>query len=110
FLNAPSPEEIIFGPNMTTLTLSFSRAIGQTLQAGDEIILTQMDHDANVAPWLLMAKDRGVTVRWVRLDVEDGTLDLASYRAALSEKTRLVCVVHAANALGTINPIAEISA
>jgi len=105
FLNAARPEEIAFGPNMTTLTLNFSRSIGQLLQPGDEIIVTQIDHDANVNPWLLMARDRGVTVRWVRLDVEEGTLDLKSYEAALNSKTRLVCLNHAANALGTINPI-----
>jgi cysteine desulfurase family protein (TIGR01976 family) len=105
FLNANRPEEIAFGPNMTTLTLGFSRAIGRTFKSGDEIILTQMDHDANVNPWLLMAADRGLTVRWVRLDAETGTLDQQTYEAALNERTRLVCVGYASNALGTINPI-----
>jgi cysteine desulfurase family protein (TIGR01976 family) len=105
FVNASNSQEVIFGANMTSLTLSFSRAWGRTVQPGDEIIVTQMDHDANIAPWLLLAEDRGLTVRWVRLDVEDGTLDLHSYHAALNEKTRLVCVGYAANALGTINPV-----
>jgi cysteine desulfurase family protein (TIGR01976 family) len=109
FLNAQCPEEIAFGPNMTTLTLGFSRAIGRNLKPGDEIILTQMDHDANISPWLLMAEDRGLTVRWVRLDVETGTLDLKTYESALNEHTRLVCVGHAANALGTINPIKDMA-
>lgn len=109
FLNASIPDEIVFGPNMTTLTLQFSRAFGKRLNPGDEIILTQMDHDANVNPWLLLAQDHGVTVRWVRLDVEDGTLDMASYETALNEKTKLVCVGHAANSLGTINPIQKMA-
>jgi len=110
FLNAKRPEEIIFGANMTTLTFSFSRAFGRTLNSGDEIIVTQMDHDANVNPWLMMAEDRGLTVRWVRLDAETGTLDLDSYANALNPHTRLVCVGHAANALGTVNPIAKMTA
>ena len=109
FLNAARPEEIAFGANMTTLTFSFSRAFGRTLNPGDEIIVTQMDHDANINPWLLMAEDRGLTVRWVRLDSESGRLDLDSYRAALNERTKLVCVGYAANALGTINPIQKIA-
>lgn len=110
FVNAQRPEEIVFGANMTTLTLHMSRSIGRTLQAGDEIILTQMDHDANINPWLLMAQDRGVTVRWVRLDVETGQLDLETYAAALSPATKWVCVGHAANALGTINPVQKMTA
>ena len=109
FLNAATAQEIIFGPNMTSLTLNFSRAWGREVQPGDEIIVTQMDHDANIAPWLLLAEDRGLTVRWVRLDVEDGTLDMASYRAALNERTRMVCVGYAANALGTINPVKDMA-
>src|SRR5262249_38245307 len=63
--NAALPEEVVFGPNMTTLTLHVSRSLALTLQPGDEIVLTRLDHDANVAPWLLIAKDRGCTVRWV---------------------------------------------
>ncbi len=110
FFNAQSPREVVFGANMTTLTLQLSRALGRALQPGDEIIVTQMDHDANIAPWLLLAEDRGLTVRWVRLDTARGTLDMASYEAALNEKTRLVCVGHAANALGTLNPIATMAA
>jgi len=110
FLNAPNAHEIVFGPNMTTLTLALSRAIGQTLTAGDEIILTEMDHDANITPWLLMARDQGVVVKWVRLDAETGQLDQHTYEQALSHKTKLVCIGHAANALGTINPIKEMAA
>lgn len=109
FLNANSPQEIVFGPNMTTLTFNLSRAIAQTLQAGDEIIVTQMDHDANITPWTRMAADCGAVVKWVRLDPEDGTLDLASYEKALSPKTKLVAVGYAANALGTVNPITQMT-
>ncbi|MBZ0308887.1 MAG: cysteine desulfurase-like protein [Anaerolineae bacterium] len=105
FLNAARPEEIVFGANMTTLTLHFSRALGNLFHPGDEIIVTQMDHDANITPWMLLAQDKGLNVRWVRLDPEDGTLDLQTYAAALNEKTRLVCMGHAANALGTVNPL-----
>lgn len=109
FLNANRPEEIVFGANMTTLTLSVSRAIGQTLREGDELIVTQMDHDANINPWLLAARDHGAEVKWVRLDPETGQLDLTSFEQALSHKTRWVCVGHAANALGTINPIQKMA-
>jgi len=105
FLNAPNVDEIVFGPNMTTLNMGLSRAIAQTLQAGDEVILTRMDHDANVAPWLLIARDKGLIVRWIDLDPETGRLDLESYARVLNEKTKLVATVHASNALGTINPI-----
>jgi cysteine desulfurase family protein (TIGR01976 family) len=110
FLNAPSPDEIVFGPNMTTLCFSLSRAIGRTLHPGDEIVLTNMDHDANIAPWLLLAEDRGLMVRWVDIKTEDCTLDMDSLEAALSDKTKIVATVHASNAVGTINPVAQIAA
>ncbi|MGB1285678.1 MAG: cysteine desulfurase-like protein [Aggregatilineales bacterium] len=105
FLNAPSPKEIVFGANMTTLNFALSRAIAQTLEPGDELILTRMDHDANISPWLRIAEDNDLTLKWVDINVEDGTLDLDSYEAALSKKTKIVACVHASNALGTINPI-----
>lgn len=110
FLNAPSPEEIVFGPNMTTLTFGFSRALGQTLQAGDEIVLTRMDHDANVEPWRRIAADHGLVIRWADIRTEDCTLDMDSLEAALSDRTRVVATVHASNAVGTINPIEQIAA
>lgn len=113
FLNAESPNEIVFGPNMTTLNFGLSRALAQTFHAGDEIILTRMDHDANVAPWLLIARDHELTVRWVDIDPADCTLDLDSLQAAIGSRTRLIASVHASNAVGTINPvhrIAEIAA
>lgn len=105
FVNAPRPEEIVFGANMTTLNFAFSRALGQTLPDDAEIVLTRMDHDANVAPWVAVARDRNLPVKWVDFRPEDGTLDMSSLEAALSEKTAVVAAVHASNALGTINPV-----
>jgi cysteine desulfurase family protein (TIGR01976 family) len=109
FLNAGRPEEIIFGANMTTLTLGLSRALARELGPGDEIVVTRLDHDANIAPWLLIAEDRGCTVRWVDFDVEDCTLRLDQLEAALGSRTRLVAVGYASNAVGTINPVGRIS-
>lgn len=105
FLNAARPEEIIFGPNMTTLTFHLSRALVPEFRPEDEIVVTRLDHDANIAPWLALARARGCRVRWVDFDVETGTLDLKGFEAALSSRTRLVAVGYASNALGTINPV-----
>ncbi len=110
FLNAPGPDEIVFGPNMTTLNFALSRALAQTLRPGDEIVVTRMDHDANVAPWLRVAADLGLTPRWVDIHTADCTLDLDSLEAALTERTRVVATVHASNAVGTINPVQRIAA
>ena len=109
FLHAPSPKEIVFGANMTTLNFALSRAIGKTLKPDAEIVLTRMDHDANVSPWLRLAADLGLEVRWVDIDPADCTLDLGSLEAALSEKTGIVATVHASNAVGTINPVRQIA-
>lgn len=109
FLNAPRPDEIVLGPNMTTLNFALSRALANTLKTGDEIVLTRMDHDANVSPWLRIAADRGLTVRWVDIREADCTLDMDSLEAALTEKTRLVATVHASNAVGTVNPVEQIA-
>jgi cysteine desulfurase family protein (TIGR01976 family) len=106
--NAPSPREIVFGANMTTLTFHISRAIGQTLNRGDEIIVTRMDHDANIAPWLLVARDRGLTVRWVDFDTDTGLLNLDQMESLLSTKTKLVACAYASNALGTINNVVKV--
>ena len=106
--NAPSAEEIIFGANMTTLTLHLSRSISREWNAGDEIVVTRLDHDANVTPWILAAEDRGVKVNWVDFDVEDGTLSLDSLEKALQRKPKFLAVGYASNALGTINPVGEI--
>ena len=104
------PDEITFGPNMTTLTFHISRSIGAALRPGDEIVVTGLDHQANVDPWLAMAADRGVVVRTWEPSLDDCTLNLADLEALLSTKTRLVAVGWASNAVGTINPIAEIVA
>ena len=106
--NACSAEEIIFGANMTTLTLHLSRSISREWNAGDEIVVTRLDHDANVTPWILAAEDRGVKVNWVDFDVEDGTLSLDSLEKALQRKPKFLAVGYASNALGTINPVGEI--
>ncbi len=108
FLHAARPEEIVFGLNMTSLTYNLSRALAKTFQPGDTLVVTRMDHDANVSPWLQVAEDRGCRVRWVDFHPEDGTLDMADLEAALAEKPRLLAVGYASNALGTINPIPKI--
>lgn len=108
-LNAASPDEIVFGQNMTTLTLHMSRSIGRQLKAGDEIILSRMDHDANVAPWLLLAEDLDLVVKWMPFNTETFEFDLAEFDKLLSARTRLVCVGGASNLIGTINDIKTIS-
>ena len=108
FLNAPSTDEVIFGQNMTSLTFHLSRSIGRHLKAGDEIILSQMDHDANVEPWKLMARDFGLTVRWLPFDTDGFEFDLSTLDELLGDRTRLVCVGGASNLLGTINDIETI--
>lgn len=107
FLHAASPNEIVFGPNMTTLTFAFSRAIGKTLQPGDEVVVTILDHDANVAPWLAL-QERGVLIRTVDVHPENVTLDMEDMRAKITERTRVVAVGYASNAVGTINDLATI--
>lgn len=108
FYNASSSEEIVFGNNMTTLTLYISRSISREWKEGDEIVVTRLDHDANVTPWVLAAQDRGVKVNWVDFDVEDGTLKLDDIQKALEHKPRLLAVGYASNGLGTINPVDKI--
>lgn len=108
-LNAPSQAEVIFGQNMTTLTLHLSRAVSKRLQPGDEVIVTRQDHDANVTPWVLAARDAGAEVRWVDVRPEDGTLDMESLRRQLGPRTRLVAVAAASNAIGTVNDVRTIA-
>lgn len=108
-LNAPSPDEIIFGANMTTLTLHLSRALGRTWKPGDEVMVTRLDHDANIRPWVLAARDAGAFVRWIDVHPEDCTLDLDSLRKQLGPRTKLVAVGVASNAVGTINDVATIA-
>ena len=108
FYNARSRDEIIFGANMTTLTLHISRSLSRSWNPGDEIVVTRLDHDANVTPWVLAAQDKGCKIIWVDFDVEDGTLKLDDMQKALDRKPRFVAVGYASNALGTINPLAQI--
>ena len=108
FLNAPSSDEIIFGQNMTTITLHLARSIGRVFEPGDEIILSRMDHDANVHPWVLMARDHDLVVRWLPFDTETFEFDLAVLDELLNEKTKLVCVGGASNLTGTINDVKTI--
>lgn len=102
-----APDEVFFGQNMTSLTFALSRAIGRELQAGDEIIVTRLDHDANVAPWRALS-ERGVVIREVDIDTEDCTLDMDNLAALIGPRTRLVAVGYASNAVGTINDIPRI--
>lgn len=108
-LNARRPEEIVFGQNMTSLTFSVSRAIAQTWERGDEIIVTRLDHDANISPWLRAAEDRGVTVRWLDFRPEDCTLQMPALSELLNERTRLVAVNYASNAVGTISDVKRVA-
>jgi cysteine desulfurase family protein (TIGR01976 family) len=104
------PAEIAFGPNMTTLTFALSRSLATTWHAGDEVIVTRLDHDANVSPWVSAARDAGATVKFVDFRRETCTLDLDDLRAKLSQRTKLVAVGCASNATGTINPVTDICA
>ncbi|MGD0921831.1 MAG: aminotransferase class V-fold PLP-dependent enzyme, partial [Terriglobia bacterium] len=100
-------DEVIFGPNMTTLTFALSRALGRELRTGDEVVVTRLDHDANVTPWVALA-ERGAVIRTVDIHVEDCTLDMADLRRQINERTRLVAVGYASNAVGSINDVAAI--
>ena len=107
-LGAASADEIKFGANMTSLTFHVSRSIGATMQPGDEIVVTILDHEGNVGPWKAIAADRGLVIRTVDIRDSDVTLDLATLDAVLGPRTKLVAVGYASNAVGTINPVAEI--
>jgi cysteine desulfurase family protein (TIGR01976 family) len=109
-LNARRPEEIVFGQNMTTLTFQMSRALARTWQAGDEIIVTRLDHNANIDPWLQAANDRDVTVRWWDVDPDTVTLHPADLAELLNENTRLVACSYASNAVGSITDVAQVIA
>jgi cysteine desulfurase family protein (TIGR01976 family) len=107
-VGAASPAEVKFGQNMTSLTFALSRSIARTLRPGDEIVISRLDHEANRGPWITAAADAGVTIREIDVDPGTCTLDLASLDAVLSDRTRLVAVGYASNAVGTVNPVAEI--
>ncbi len=102
------PNEVVFGQNMTTITFALARAIGRELKAGDEIVVTTLDHDANVAPWRAL-EEKGVVIQEVDIRENDCTLDLEDLKRKITPKTKLVAVGYASNMVGTINPIAEIT-
>ena len=109
FIGVEDSDEVIFGQNMTSLTFALSRSLARTWSRGDEIIVTRLDHDANIAPWVMAAEDAGVTVHFVDFDPQNGyQLNLEQLASLLNSKTRLVAVGCASNATGGINPVAEI--
>ncbi len=108
FLNAPSGDEIVFGQNMTTMTLHLSRSIGKLFRPGDEIILSRMDHDANVWPWVLVARDLELEIRWLSFSEASFEFNLEELDALITDRTRLICVAGASNLTGTINDIKTI--
>ena len=99
--------EVVFGPNMTTLTFALSRTLGGEIRSGDEIVVTHLDHNANIAPWVAL-EERGAVVRFADIHLQDCTLNMESLKAQLNKRTRLVAVGYAANAVGTINDVAEV--
>ncbi|MCU0974680.1 MAG: cysteine desulfurase-like protein [Steroidobacteraceae bacterium] len=109
-LGAGSRDEIVFGLNMTSLAFSFAYMLSREWQAGDEIVLTRMDHDANVGPWLTMAEERGVTVRWLEFDRESFRYRYDTLGDLVGPRTKLVACNHASNLLGTVNDVARICA
>ncbi len=108
FINAKRPEEIIFGPNMTTLTFNISRSIARTWKRGDKIVLTRLEHDANITPWVIAAQERGCSVIYVDFHPEDCTLNMEEMVAALDQQPVFVALGYASNAVGTINPVEKI--
>ncbi len=106
--NAKLPEEIVFGQNMTSLTMAMSRALSRTWIEGDEIVVTHLDHDANITPWTLVAAERGVIVKWLDFRPEDGTLQIDNLANMVNERTRLVAVTLASNAVGSIVGVARV--
>jgi cysteine desulfurase family protein (TIGR01976 family) len=105
-----TPEEVVFGANMTSLTFHLSRALGRSWGPGDEVVVTELDHHANVDPWRALTRERGLTIRSVPFDAETGELDLNAVEAALGPRTRLLALGAASNALGTINDVARAAA
>lgn len=110
FFHAYDPREIVFGQNMTTLTLALARTFGRRLKPGDEILLTRMDHDANVAPWLSLAEDRGLTVKWLDFSTETYDYHIDQLERLLTPRTKLAAVNYASNVIGTINDVHHITA
>lgn len=102
------PDEVVFGPNATSLLFQISRSIGRTLGHGDEVVVTRLDHDANIRPWVMAAEDTGASVRWVDVRDDDVTLDIDSFASALGARTRVVAFTLASNAVGTVTPAADL--
>ena len=109
FLGATSSDSIVFGPNMTSLTFQFSRALSREWHPGDRILVSSLDHDANFTPWVLAARDAGVEVKTIGIRSFDATLDMQSLDEHLNDRTRLVAVTGASNAVGSLTPLKEIS-
>ena len=109
FLGAGDEDEVVFGQNMTSLTFALSRSLARTWKSSDEIVVTRLDHDANVSPWVLAARDAGATVRWIDVRREDCTLNLDQFQHTINERTKLVAVGCASNATGGINPVRTIA-
>ena len=109
FVGTDDPATVVFGANMTTLTFALSRSLARTWQAGDEVIVTRLDHEANVSPWVLAAQDAGAKVQYVEFRKDDCTLDLDDLKTKLCDRTKLVAVGCASNSVGTLNPVREIS-
>ncbi len=101
-------DEVVFGNNMTSLTFHLSRSLARALGPGDEVVVTRLDHDANVMPWVMAAEERGARVRWADVDVESGTLDMEDVRRQIGPRTKIVAVGYASNATGTINDVGRI--
>src|SRR5262245_47040901 len=105
FINA-SPSEVVFGNNMTTITFHVARALGRQWGPGDEVVITELDHHANVAPWRTLERERGITIRSVPFSIETGQLDWGALERAITPRTRLLAIGAASNALGTITDVA----
>lgn len=110
FLGAGSEREIVVGPSMTSLTYTFSRSLGRTFRPGDEVILTRMDHEGNIGPWLAMAEERGMVVRWLPFDHSTWRIEPEALDAILSERTRVVALNYASNLTGSINDVRALAA
>jgi len=108
-LGAASPDEVVFGPNMTSLTFTLSRALAHWVEPGDDVVVTRLDHDANISPWMLLARDRGANLRWVDFSTEDCTLDMDDVERQISGRTKIVACGYASNAVGTINDVKTIT-
>ena len=109
FLHADSEREIVFGQNMTSLTFAIARSLAKWIQTEHEIVVTRLDHDGNISPWLQLADETGAKIRWIDFNPKDCTLDLDDFEKTITDKTKLVAIGYASNSVGTINPIKKIA-